>query len=195
MKFAGFMVALFLAGCATVPKQDIESMQAIFRERQIASAAVFEGVSEQQIFDAAIQVFNQLDGKDFEYDIRSNQLLAARQWSEYLVFASTWAKDFWELKARRIDGNIHVTVAAITVSDTGILSGPVSERFRSDIQISGRNDIGLTVNDYRLFYDRINYFLGKTQDWPVCKEYEQGQMQRFFMCKKHVKDNAPKAWR
>lgn len=182
---------ILLAGCASQPRQSVSSIQATLQNRQVVAETSFDGVTEQQIFDAAIKVFDHLDGEDFEYDIRDNQLLAARQWSQYIVVGATWAKDFWELKTRTEGGRVYLTVAAITVSKTDVLATPISEKFRSDIQLSGRHDIGLTVADYRLFYDRINYFLRIKQDWPECKRYQAKEQLKLFMCSKHVKDRRP----
>lgn len=188
--------ALLLAGCATAPigPQNREEWQALHMH-------VISGVTEKQVLDASEKVLRLAD-HDFKFDYPDHQLLASRQWSFYAVLAAGFGVDNWRITTKEVTGGVSVTVEisrqsnAITPMPTVGVAGPGAGGI--GVGAGATPMPGQSISGefpYAVFWQRLDFMLGKSSHWPNCKEAEKvPRPQRInsdVLCSVSTDDKAP----
>lgn len=97
-----------------------------------------------------------------------NVYRAKRTWMMFMLFSNAIGEDHWEVTAKEADNGE-------TSVSTKWWTGPFSAGL-IPMQISSGGDAtnyGLLPPLYDLFYERLDYMLGKRKDWPTCKDAEK----------------------
>lgn len=126
-----------------------------------AAYRFYPGVDLETFFAAVEEVFILADGSDFEFEYRNEgrRLTATRDWFVFLILAGARGTDTWSVTAKEKDGGIegHVNIYRDGVISDGSVYG-TREAFAGLSTIATRN----------LFWDRVDFMLGRRSDWPSC---------------------------
>lgn len=156
------VAALIVGGCASTPEPSRPSPT----EQEAAATRFYADIDRDRYFAAVEEVFLLADGTDFEfsYNDNGNRLTATREWFAFLIFAAGSGTDTWTVRAVEKDGGIEGTVDAYhhTIVSDGSMYGP--KESSGDM---------LTIAAGNLFWDRVDYVLGRRADWPSCDDREE----------------------
>lgn len=163
----------FLAACGNIPKLSPE-------EYNLVTNRMYKDVTQEQVLKAAEELFRLADGDDFKF-LYSNELSsssekveAKRKWMLYYVLGMEHGVDFWTLTANSTETGVHASVRTSRHRTyNGHLSVPLSEPNIDYEPISGNKWAGGETIEgtaiYELFWARMDYLLGKRQDWMTCE--------------------------
>lgn len=181
------LVISLLTACATTPQLSSE-------ERETVTSREYVDVTRDQVLLAGKELFRLADGDDFiviqsPYDGR---LYAKRNWHLYLVLAWLKGIDYWLLTATSSEKGVKATVQA----NRKWLESYDSHDYSKMVSMQGEpiNDTAI----YDIFWARIDYLLGKRQDWMTCKISDDRNKQKIVwgdndaLCNSaNMKDNSP----
>lgn len=111
-----------------------------------------------------------LADNDFQFQHSSNEMNAMRPWSVYMVIAGARGVDYWRIQAVPQDSG--VTMTAYVTQQLGGMMTPVPTA-GGDISIGTTPGTGSPVNGtitYAMFWDRLDYMLGQTDQWITCED-------------------------
>lgn len=147
-------LALSVAGCAS-------SHQIVDRADFLAEATrTYNTESRERVIEAAQIVLRHSDPTDFEFRNSLNGFVGLRRYFVYAVIASASGREKWEFETEQPAPG--VVKASVSVSEAGrAASGYSSSRYESAM-----NSIPL----YRLFWNRVDYMLGRRPDWVSCDQ-------------------------
>ncbi len=165
-----FIAALVLAGCATQNPPSLAQMDAALATNKAAATRFYTGKKADEVRSAAQQVLYLLDPRDVTFDVRPNELLATRFSTYYAVFSFGFGRDWYSVS---LDPEQDGTKATFTLRGE-MLSGlppAIPESYESRIPISAYDNPA----DFKLFHDRIEYFLGIRSEWITCEAAKAAQ--------------------
>lgn len=134
----------------------------------------YEGVSKEQIFSAVEKLFKLNDGSDFQIAYTKDGLRASRFW----IMALSSGRDVWDLEVKENKTGLDVSIDY--------------SRYLNSLLLMKKEPL-----TFYLFWERLNYLLGKSNHWITCDELEQkietGQLSGYeeTLCNHTVKDNVP----
>ncbi len=177
------LIVSLLTACASNPKLSDEEYKALTNQEYI-------GVTKDQVLQAAEELLRLADGDDFKIEKSLESLSALRRWREYYVVSYEWGDDQWQVKTYPTNGGI---ATVVHISRKVGYSGNMV--FISDGQ-SAYSVNGTAI--YDLFWGRMDYLLGKRQDWMTCEMSNDRIKQKIVwgsndpLCNKlNIKDNKP----
>lgn len=134
----------------------------------------YQEVTPEQIFEASERLFILTDGDDFNFQHTPDSLIANRPWSIYMVLAATSGTDAWVVKATK-NPDTGLTDASVFV--TIYYGGGMSPMFMGNsasvvTSPAGGGTPPLGTATYKLFWDRLDYLLGKTPTWTTCEDID-----------------------
>ena len=159
--FVGTLImVLGLEACATSPKTSKEEMLA-------ATTRTYEGVSSQQVIQAAEQLLKLVDESRFIFSREDHQLTATRSGQLFTQLGATKITAVWVVQTQEKGKSTLVTI------DGGWKKTLPS----SGLRLNLRRPKGTAV--YTLFWNRLDTLLGQSNEWTTCKEMkkliEQGE--------------------
>lgn len=184
------VMMLLLIGCASTQSKTLDQLDKSLKINQVASIKVYKNISPDRVRDAAQKVFILMDKSDMKFDVRTNELLATRMYTFYAVFSVTWGRDWYSVGYTKEDNGTKVRFAFDGQENNGLIVPFIEESYRSNISVGAHNN----PTDYKLFYDRIDYFLGLRSDWVTCDQAKKMYNEKSFMflCDKiGIEDNEP----
>lgn len=160
---ATFVAAL--SGCAT--------QQSMTRQESIdATQRTYEGVSESEFYQAAERLFKLSDEDDTRFSYQGeNSMRVQRNWTIYLVLAASFGSHDWVIQTEPTRDGVNGEVYA-SMNATGVTGAPTGGGGVSAITGPGMTNMINTPAIYGLFWARMDYLLGKSQDWPTCDDWE-----------------------
>lgn len=166
-----FMLLLLLiftiSGCAQ-KKLSREEQLAIQERNSAAAVQIYEGFTVDDIAQAAEKVLYLID-PGFDTDIKhlKNSVVSHRRYMIYMVLSAVMGVDTWVVRIEEKTPTIHeVSVAADGVFAGLIMPSPVS------VEDTHPNSTKLPEASAKLFFERLDYFLGKQAVWRSCKNSE-----------------------
>ena len=148
------LAALILGGC--------NSHQIVDRSDFIAEGTRnYSNEPRERIIEAARIVLRHSDPTDFEFRDTLTGFTGLRRYFIYAVIAASNGREKWEFQTEA-DGK--AVRAAVSVSEAGVSTGGYSTQ-----PYEGRM---ASVPLYRLFWDRVDYMLGRRPDWVSCEQAE-----------------------
>ena len=160
------VVVSVLTGCATQQPQ-------LTRAEWVAlTTKSYPGVTVDQALTAAEKLFQLADPDDFKFTHTADTLIAHRQWSVYLVFAGAMGTDNWLVRAEETEIGVTLTVQMGEASGA-LLPMPTAygdTSIGSIPSVSGTPPTGNAL--YTLFWGRMDFLLGKSNQWVSCKDHE-----------------------
>jgi hypothetical protein len=112
------------------------------------------------VIQAAQIVLRTSDPADFEFRNSLTGFTGLRRYFIYAVLASSEGREKWEFNTEQPSPG--VIRASVSVSEAGTTHG-----YGGPQQFEGAlNNIPL----YRLFWNRVDYLLGKRTDWVTCEQ-------------------------
>jgi len=164
------LAALTLAGCAP-PKPDRTQLTALDEATKKSMTRTYKGFTSEQLIAAAE---NTLKHSDKDYSITSRRkdgFFASRSWAFFFFPFTGFQKDVWHIQA---EGN-KITAKAWN-GGTQILTPCCI--FTPGMNPSLSGDIYfLSPPLYDLFFDRLDYFLGRRSDWAPCAKVDKTKYQ------------------
>lgn len=143
--------ALVLVGCTTQPTKPWTRAEA-----EAITTRTYRGVSPEQALDAAEQVFRLADENDVVFSYGTGALQAQRNVLVYAVLAAVSGNYRFDISAKPVSDGTQVTI-----NTRSNMSGTYS--FPTSTPVSW-------PQGYRLFFDRVDYLLGKKEHWLTCPE-------------------------
>lgn len=121
----------------------------------------YPGESRERVLQAARTVLQISDPDDFEFRDTLTGFTGLRRYVIYAVIAASQGREKWEMQTESDGKGLR---AAISVSEAGVSTGGYSTT-----PYEGRM---ASVPLYRLFWDRVDYMLGRRPDWVSCDQAE-----------------------
>jgi hypothetical protein len=154
------LAALACVACAAAPHQVRD------RDDYLAEATrVFPGESRERVLKAAETVLKISDPADFEFRYTLTGFTGLRRYFIYAVVASASGREKWEFLTEPEPAGLR---ASVSISEEGTASGGYSANRYEGAMAS--------VPLYRLFWNRVEYMLGKRPEWVTC-EQAAGELQ------------------
>ncbi len=153
MRILGIFLLLTLAACARPERTT--SHADWMRE----ATRIWPGETKARVIAAAEAVVKHSDPRDIQVEYSKQGFVARRKFFLYAVLATASGEDRWTFHASE---NAEGASASVRVIQRGTAqSGRFSERFREN---------QVYVGSLRLFYARIDYLLGRREDWISCSQ-------------------------
>ena len=147
-------IALSLGGCM--------GHQIVDRSDYLAEGTrTFSGETRERVVTAARVVLQTSDPSDFEFRDSLTGFTGLRRYIIYAVIAASVGREKWELQTEEVPKGVR---AAISVSEAGQSTGGYS--------VTPYEGQMASVALYRLFWDRVDYMLGRRPDWVSCDQAE-----------------------
>lgn len=164
---AVMLLATLLAGCAGNAKK-------LSRAEWLSTTSrTYTGVEKEHVILAAEKLMRLSDGNDYQIQHTDDGLYATRRWSIYLVFAAAFGIDYWRLTAAPVQEGIKASIQ-ISTQHAPIFPMPVVGTGSGSAWTAGAAPMsGTIVNGtalYELFWERMDYLLGKRKTWMTCTE-------------------------
>jgi len=144
-----------LTGCAA-PHQIVD------RDDYLAEGVrSYAGETRERVIRAAEAVLKVSDPKDWDFRYSLHGFTGLRRYMVYAVLASAQGREKWEFLAEPDGGGVR---ASVSISEAGVVSGSSSATPYEGKMAS--------VPLYRLFWNRVDYMLGRRADWVTCTAAE-----------------------
>lgn len=121
----------------------------------------YPGETRERVITAARTVLQASDPSDFEFHDGFTGFIGLRRFVIYAVIAASVGREHWDFQTEETPKAIR---AAINVSEAGQTTGAYSVT-PYDAKMG-------SVALYRLFWDRVDYMLGRRPDWVSCDQAE-----------------------
>ena len=167
---------LLLSGCANKPQKTLEELNQSQAINKAASVRVYQNKSPEEVRKAAHQVLYLMDPNDIQFDIQGNKLLALRKSMFYGILSFTIGRDWYEIETVKIANGSTTTSFTFAVETSGGALGSISfsDQFKSNIPISAHDN----PEDFNLFFDQLEYFLGTKKEWTTCEMAKARQVNK-----------------
>jgi hypothetical protein len=145
------MLFIGVAGCATAPPKIADWRP--YQEREI------QGATASQVETALQTVFAYSRPGKYNLRLMPGSAVAERQINHVILLSNVIGKETWAMQVRDVPDGAQVTVdAVVDVSMGTVLLLPHQER-------------PLDPSIYDLFWDRLDFALGRRADWVSCEQY------------------------
>lgn len=155
-----------LSGCASAPKGPQSRA-----EWEAQHVRTYEGKTATEIQDAAEKLLK-LSDKDFTFSYPDGRLVAQRNWSIFMLIGAAGGTDYWTIETAESESGTKATVQ-ITRNQSAMAVGAVA---------GGPGYVPVTSSTpgqpvvqpapYELFWKRMDYLLGISQEWVTCKQFK-----------------------
>lgn len=154
-----------LSGCAAQPSMT--------REESIAATQrIYEGVNESEFYQAAERLFKLSDEDDTRFSYQGEHaMMAQRSWSLYMVLAAAMGTHSWQIQTEPTDAGLKAS-AYVSMQAANMTGMPTGGGGASVMTSPSMQNVVSTPAIYGLFWARMDYLLGKSQDWPTCDDWE-----------------------
>lgn len=135
-------------------------------EKIAATTRIYENVKAEDVLIAVDKIFHLCDGSDFNLSHTKSAVTGSRQWMIYLVLNLVMGVDNWIVTADQIGDNVKVKVL-VNSSATSMLVPLMGDAMP---------DINSTIPGnalYAVFFNRLDYLLGKSTEWWDCETAEK----------------------
>ena len=154
--------AIALSGCATAPSGP--SNRGEWEQIHVRS---YDGVTPRQAQDAAEKILKLAD-KDFKFEYPESGLVGSRKWMVYAAIVIAGGTDYWTIDTKQEGEATRVTVR-VTRNSGATTVAPVIGGPGVAPMVSSTPGIPVEqATPYRLFWERMDYSLGKRSDWTTC---------------------------
>lgn len=181
------IVSAIIAGCATKVEPTYQQMSKSLDENKAVATRFYAGKSKKEVLQASHKALYMLDpGYDISFDVSGNGVYAKRMWVVYLVVWSVIGIDQYNATAEDSAGGVKLTFAFS--SDSLPLVGPANS-FKKNLEVGHYENAA----DFKLFHDRVEYFLGLRKDWVTCEVAKRSQKdlsRDMFLCDSVGLENA-----
>lgn len=164
---------LMLSGCANKPQKTIAELNASQELNKKSSTRTYANQSTEAIKKAAHNVLYLLDPEDISFDVQNNKLLSSRTSMFYGVLSITRGQDWYEVAVTEKDQQAVVSFALTGEYISGIV-GPLPKQFKTNIPIGAHDN----PEDFNLFFDQLEYFLGIKKEWTTCEMAKARQVNK-----------------
>ena len=174
------LLSLVISGCAQ-KKLSREEQLAIQERNSVAAVQVYEGYTVDELAQAAENVLYLID-PGFDTDIKhlKNSVISHRRYLIYMVLSAVMGVDTWVVRIEEKTPNVHkVSVVADGVFAGLIMPSPVA------VEDIHPNSTKLPEASAKLFFERLDYFLGKQTVWRSCKNSETWAKQHNYLTDPH----------
>lgn len=153
--FTALSAAFLLAGCASAPHQMQDRSDYLAEGTRIYSRE-----SRERVMQAAEIVLKASDPTDFEFRYTLTGFTGLRRYFVYAVVATASGREKWDFLTEPA-GSDGIR-ASVSVSEAGTTTASYSSQPYENAMAS--------VPLYRLFWNRVDYMLGKRPDWVSCAD-------------------------
>ncbi len=158
------------AGCAG--KQLTPEEAAAERERQLRmTTRVYEGKTPKEILLAADRIFRLADD-DYKIAHTETMMQAQRPWMIYLVISAAFGTDTWLIETFPVENGTKV-VARHSGQAQSVFAGPTVNSGGTGVTaMTSPTMMNITTFSgiYDLFFARLDYFMGKRENWTTCRD-------------------------
>lgn len=182
MKIFIILACLILYGCAIKNQnKTLAELDASYKNNIKASTRTYKDKTPLQVRNAAYKVITLLDPDDIKFDVKDGSLMATRFNTYYAVLAVGAGRDWYSVDIQKNENGSTVKFGFYGELNHGLIVQPIAESFRSNIPVGAHN----SINDYNLFFDRLDYFLGLNSVWETCdiaKSKLADKDSKLFLC-------------
>ena len=178
-------VCLGITGCAhkETSMEDISRAMAIAKK---ASSQHYSGFTREELLNASKNVLYLIDPSDMGTLVLEDKVIGVRNYMLFMVFNTLFGNDTWVIRLTETgEKEFDISVAALGKQNVGMFATIPSARSPEEVK---PDFSALSEADIKLFFDRLDYFLGKNTVWHSCKEAEEWAKSNnyqgipFFIC-------------
>lgn len=155
------LISLSLVSCA--------SHRTLTREEWLqVGKKEFTNIKKEDLIKNAEKLLTLMDGRDVKFSYTQNGFVASRNWLIYVVVAAAVGTDYWTFDVQEKDNKLIASIQPSTMAGTVsgyAVGGQVSTITTPTI---GTPIQGTAI--YNMFWNRLDYLLGKTDQWMDCKQ-------------------------
>ena len=167
--FLLFLFAFGISGCAQ-KRLSREEQLAIQERNSAAAVQVYEGYTVDELAKAAEKVLYLIDPSDMQITHQKTRIVACRYYTMFLVFNAVHGYDTWVVYFDENESKVKVTLMAHTAQNMGMFATLPTPRLPDEITLETSV---LSEAECRLFFERLDYFLGKTPNWHSCEKTKE----------------------
>lgn len=182
MRIVILLASFILYGCAVSNQnKTLAELDASYEDNIKASTRIYKNKNPIQVREAAYKVLSLLDPDDIKFDIKEGGLMATRFNTYYAVLAVGSGRDWYSVDIQKNGSGSIVRFGFYGELNHGLIVQPIAESYKSNIPVGAHN----STNDYNLFFDRLDYFLGINSTWETCdlaKAKLKDKNSKLFLC-------------
>ncbi len=163
-------VCLAMTGCAGKQLTRTEFL-ALNEATSKAMVREYPGIGKDRVLVACENALKASDSKYAVSQHMPNGFYAKRSWLIYMVLAAAGGENHWKITVEDKDGVSRVE--ARSWAGQGMSAGPFPVPFPG----KSENEYYTSPSLYKLFFDRVDYFLGLRSDWATCDAAEKNMHQ------------------
>ena len=169
--FAALALAMMPAACITTTPPTLAELEANRARNMAAATRAYPGRSAEEVRAAAFEVLKLLNPSEMRFDLRSDRLLASQTYWFNMILSASSGQRWYEVVFSPEGDGTRVTLALEEESEQSALIATMhTSTFKQNIAVSSDEAL---LNNYALFYDRLDYMLGLRPTWPACADYPQ----------------------
>lgn len=158
------LVLTMMFGCAT--------RKTMTREEYLSTTQrTYANKTQTDVLNAAERVFILSDGDDYQFHHTDNTLSASRRWLVYLVFGAAMGTDYWTVQSTDVKGGTKASVLLST--SAGSVLGTAFNNTPGVVTSPAMGDFATGPAVYDLFWNRMDFILGKSDKWMTCEDLGQ----------------------
>jgi hypothetical protein len=162
---------VLVAACAAPPPPNLAEQEATRAENIAASKRTLDGVTCADVKKAAYNVLYLIDPSDMMIEAQEDRLLGGRKFVFIAISMNSTGQDWYEIKWKDVNGACDVSFSiGQDANSTPIIPVATTQRVMADLPISSLPNFRFYA---KLFYERLDYFLGRRSDWPECKVFRE----------------------
>ena len=150
---------VFITGCGSTNHLTIAEQIAKNEKEKEMSKYFFNDVNKIQVAGAIEKVLRLSDGNDYSISYQESKIDVKRTSVIYLVFYAGIKNDRWEIFLEEKNNGVYVSIKTYVSSQEMVAVFPEREIVKGDL--------------YNLFFNRIEYILGRNTKWQSCEEVEK----------------------
>lgn len=170
------LFALSLSNCASQKRLTREEYLSLRNQYDDLRTRTYKGFTKDEVLDSVDKIFRIAD-TDYSIAYGEKGCIAHRPWTIYLILSITWGKDYWYISVNEKDDATTVRIREITEVNSlagtptgggGAQATAISSMTNPDI--IDQNEMKNKEALYTIFFKRLDFFLGLTDEWIDCKK-------------------------
>lgn len=162
---------MFVVSGCTQKKLSREEQLAIKARNSAAAVQVYEGYTVDELAKAAEKVLYLIDPSDMKVTHNKNSVIGNRYYWLCMLIGNTVGYDTWVINFEEKENKcIEVSILVATIQKNGLLPSLPTPVATNSLTFETS---ALCEAEARLFYERLEYFLGKELTWRTCEKSKE----------------------
>ena len=165
------IISLYMIVGCTKQQLSREEQLAIQQRNMIAAVKNYSGFTKDQLANSIEKVLYLMDTSDANIVHYENSVVNFRKYLIYMVLSAGFGYDTWVVNINKQDDNsFDVSIAIGHVQNFGMFPTMPQPKTPAEIKFPAN---ALDEAESKLFFERLDYFLGLNNSWRSCKNIKE----------------------